>query len=159
MKTFFFAVFFIIFGAASGYAQAKPMTAEQLKFRDGIQQFLKEEGYLPTIDTDDNSVNYKKEGNRYWILVEDSSPFYVEMHRAGLDPDGLIRKVALEACNHANYEKRCGKACFGKTSIAFTVEFYCSSVEEFRNIFYRSMQALDAVRNDMVDYYNDNKNK
>ena len=156
MKKLLFTAIFMTFGMANGFAQAREMTSEQRQFRDGIEQFLKEEGYVPTIDTDDNSVNFKKEGVRYWITVEDTPPFYIEMHRIGLDPEGLDRKLALEACNHAIYGIRCGKACLGKSSLAFTVEFYCNSVTEFRYIFYRSMSALDATRNDMIEYYNDN---
>ena len=156
MKKVILFAMLCIFGALEINAQSG-LTADQLKFRNGIEQFLKEEGFFTTIDDDDNSVNWKKEGARYWITVEDSDPFYIEFHRAGFSLDGEDRDALIRAANYANLNKRCGKACVGQSSIAFTVEFYCNSISEFRNIFYRSMRAIDATREATVDYYNEHK--
>lgn len=135
--------------------QSSSLTSGELKFRKGIETFLKEEGYFPTIDAEDNSVNFKKEGYRYWISVRGTSPTYVEIHRAGFGLDDTNRMHLLEACNKATFETRCAKSYVGQSSVGFTVEVYCQSVEEFRHIFYRSMSALDSVRDKTKEYYNE----
>ena len=136
-------------------AQSSPLTSDELKFRNGIESFLKEEGYIPTIDAEDNSVNFKKEGYKYWIRVKSTSPTYVEMHRAGFGLDDTNRDHLLEACNKATFETRCAKSYVTPSSVSFTVEVYCQTIEEFRHIFYRSMSALNSIRDKTKDYYNE----
>ena len=62
---------------------ADELTPEQMSFRSNIMQFLKEEGFSPTIDENDNSVMFKKEGHLHWIAIRDKNPFYVEFFRSG----------------------------------------------------------------------------
>lgn len=127
-----------LLGSLKVSAQSTTMTTELRQFRSNIEQFLKEEGFIPTIDTEDNSLNFKKEGTRYWLIVEnDAAPFYIELHKGGYTLENANRNVFIEACNHANYTKRCGKACIGETAIVFTTEFYCYSTDQFRQVFYK----------------------
>lgn len=136
-------------------AQSSTMTSEELKFRNGIEQFLKEEGYVPTVDSEDNSLNFKKEGERYWIIVKDTEPTYIEIHKAGYGIEDTNRSHLIEACNKATRETRCAKAYITQSSVSFTIEVFCHSIEEFRHIFYRSMSALDSVRDTTKEYYNE----
>ena len=143
------------FGLHKMYAQNSKMTSEELKYRSSIEQFLKEEGYVPTIDDDDNSLNFKKEGNRYWLTVKGDAPYYIELHRSGFDMEGANRKLVLEACNDANMNKRCGKACVDDDTVVFTVEFFSYSIEGFKQTFYDNMRAVNNVREAVGDYYNE----
>lgn len=156
MRKILFTVVFAIIGICTATAQTKQLTSAELQFRNGIETFLKEEGYVPTVDTDDNSLNFKREGNRYWITVEDSSPTYVEFHLSGftLESSDDIKKLK-ESCNRANLETRCTKAYVTETSVSFSVELYCQTVEGFKNIFYRSMNTLTASKEKTKDYYNE----
>lgn len=144
-----------LFGIHDMFAQNSKMTSEELKYRSSIQQFLKEEGYVPTIDDDDNSLNFKKEGNRYWLTVKGDNPYYIRLHRSGFTMEGTNRKLILEACNFANMNRRCGKACVDDDSVVFTVEFYCHSIEGFKHTFYDNMRAVDGVREAVSNYYNE----
>ena len=144
-----------LFGIHNMYSQKSKMTSEELKYRSSIEQFLKEEGYVPTIDDDDNSLNFKKGGNRYWLTVKDNDPYYIQLNRSGFTMEGTNRKLILEACNYANMNKRCGKACVDNNAVVFTVEFYSHSIEGFKQTFYDNMQAVDSVREAVSDYYNE----
>ncbi len=145
------------FGALDLAAQSG-MSSEALRFRNAMEQFLKEEGFTVTIDNDDNSLNWKKEGNRYWITVEDAeAPFYLELHRAGFSTSDVNTRVLGEACNHAAANKRCGKAYYGSTSCSFTAEYYCVDINQFRKTFYKYMRVVDSTREATVDYYNEHK--
>lgn len=154
MKKILLTAICCVWGVLAVSAQSS-MTADELRFRNGIEQFLKEEGYVPTIDTEDNSLNFKKEGERFWLTVKDSSPTYIEIHKAGYSLDGENRAYLIEACNKASYETRCAKAYVTKSSVSFTVEVFCNSVNEFRQIFYRSLNTLDAVKEKTKKYYNE----
>lgn len=136
---------------------AADLTPEQSKFRSNLLQFLKEEGFSPTIDDDDNSINFKKEGILYWISVADSNPFYVELHRAGLNCKEADLGIILSAVNEGNKKIRSAKAILNSSAIvSFAVELYCHSAEEFRYIFYKSLKELEAIKSKVLDYYNEN---
>ena len=59
MRSIRFIVLFAACVILHSVVQAADLTPEQEKFRSNIIQFLKEEGFSPTIDEDDNSVNFK----------------------------------------------------------------------------------------------------
>lgn len=135
---------------------AEELTPEQMNFRSNIMQFLKEEGFSPTIDEDDNSVMFKKEGHLHWIAIRDKNPFYVEFFRSGLNCKDANRDAVLAAVNVGNKDVRCAKAILKETSITLVIEMYCHSAEEFRYVFYRSMGELESLENKVSEFYNKN---
>ncbi len=141
----------------SAFAQSS-MTQAQLSFRNQIERFLKEEGFFPTIDTDDNSVNFKREGSKFWITVEGKTPFYIEIHKGGFTLEGTNQQLILEACNQANSSKRWAKAYAGSSSVSFSVEFYCPSIDVFTQVFYKALSSLDSSKEAAQDYYNEHDN-
>lgn len=155
MKKLFLLSFCLFWGVMNVCSQSSGMTAKELKFRNSIEQFLKEEGYVPTIDDDDNSLNFKREGNRYWLTVEGDNPYYIRLHIGGFSAEDVNKKLILEACNYANYNKRCGKACYSDDGVYFTVEYYCQTIEGFKNSFYDNIRAADTVKKETSDYYNE----
>lgn len=135
---------------------AEELTTEQKKFRSEIQQFLKEEGFMPTIDNDDNSLNFKKEGTAYWMTFGGSGAIYLEFHRAGLKIEDADRNLVLKAANEANRKVRCAKAMVGDKYVSFAVEMYCHTAEDFKYVFYKCMSELDTIKDEVSDYYNNN---
>lgn len=135
-------------------SKAAELTPEQKRFRSAIQEFLKEEGFSPTIDEDDNSLNFKKEGTLFWISVSGSNPIYIEFHRVGLKCEDADRNLVLQSVNSANQKVRCAKAMLNESSVSFAVEMYCHSSEEFKYVFYKCLNELDNVKNEVFEYYN-----
>lgn len=131
------------------------MSAEEVAFRSGVERFLKEEGFVPTIDSDDNSLVFKKEGDRYWMIFMGTSPTYIEFHKAGYDMEGTNRKNMIEACNKACCETRCAKAYVTKSVVSFTAECYCQTANDFKYIFYRLIDTLDTAKDKVKKYYNE----
>lgn len=138
----------------SGNIFAAELTTEQKRFRASLQEFLKEEGFMPTIDDEDNSLNFKKEGTLYWFTFGGSNPLYIEFHRSGLKCEDADKALVLQAVNAANRKVRCAKAMFNDTSISFAIEMYCHSAEEFKYIFYKCMKELETIKEEVSDYYN-----
>ena len=87
----------------ASYAQNTELTKEELKFRDAIELFLLEEGFSPTVDKEDNGLNFKKEGEDYWINVYGSSPTYIELHKTGFKMEDINRSNIMEACNQLRH--------------------------------------------------------
>lgn len=133
--------------------QAADLTPGQTMFRSNIIQFLKEEGFSPTIDEEDNSVNFKKEGNLHWISIADSNPFYIEFHRSGFNCNDANRNIVVAAVNEGNRKVRCAKAMLNESSISFAIEMYCHSPEEFRYVFYKCLKELETIKTTVSDYY------
>lgn len=134
---------------------ADELTPEQRSFRSNIMQFLKEEGFSPTIDEEDNSVNFKKEGESHWITIEDSNPFYLEFHRSGLKLNDADKSVVIAAVNEGNRTTRCAKAMINESIVTYDIEMYCHSAEEFRYVFYQCLNALEVMEKKITDYYNE----
>jgi hypothetical protein len=155
MKKLIILLLCCITGIQNGFSQKSEMSSAELKFRNSIEQFLKEEGFVPTIDDDDNSLNFKKEGSRYWLTVQEDNPYYIRLHKSGFTMKDTNRTLMLEACNYANANKRCGKACVGAESVFFVVECYCHSIGGFKNTFYDNMRAVDRMKTTTSDYYNE----
>ena len=133
---------------------AAELTAEQRKFRSSLEQFLKEEGFIPTIDDDDNSLNFKKTGVLYWISLGGSNPLYIEFHTSGLNCEDADKSLVLKSVNAANYKVRCAKAMYNETSVSFAIEMYCHSAEEFKYVFYKCLKELESIKDEVTNYYN-----
>lgn len=155
MKKLFLLIVIGMLGVTSAFAQTEKLSADELKFRNGIQQFLQKEGYVPTVDNRDNSLNWKMEGSSYWLHVHGSSPTYIELHKEGFTIDDCNHDYLLMACNKASNEIRCAKVYVTKNSVSLSIELFCSSVEEFNYVFKRSVSALDAMRVMVKKYYNE----
>ncbi len=153
MKKILILLVCLINSIIASYAQDTELTKEELKFRDAIELFLLEEGFSPTVDKEDNSLNFKKEGEDYWINVYGSSPTYIELHKTGFKMEDINRSNIMEACNKATFETRCAKAYIGLSGIDFSVEAYCYSVNDFTSIFYRAISAIDLVKKKTKNYY------
>lgn len=142
----------------SGTVYSAELTAEQKNFRQSIHNFLREEGFTVTIDDEDNSLNFKKEGNLYWIAFGGSSPVYLEFHRSGFKSENADKEKLLEAVNAANKEVRCAKAIVNSKTVSIVIEMYCHSAEEFKYVFYKCMTELDSARKKVDEYYNGSGN-
>lgn len=129
-------VLFVAFAlsALSCFAQEPPVqrSAANVAFRDSIANFLKLEGYVPSIDEDGN-IEFKKEGSTYFVIVvDDEAPFYVQFsYYLGMDED-TDQVAMLKAMNETNRDNRCIK-CFiaDKDLLCITIESYDATVAEF----------------------------
>ena len=143
-------------------AQAPEMSQAARSFKTNLMSFLREEGYTPTTESSNsNTINFKREGEAYWITLSGSRPVQVTMHINGFtnkDANGL---ALLIACNEVNKELYYVKAYVddfgdeGSTNIA--IEIPAHTAEDFRYVFTDCAKALAQARNNIQDSYNKNK--
>ena len=128
------------------------LTIEAKNFRTSIMQFLREEGFAPSVD-DDGDIAFKKEGTAYWIRCEGSTPIYVTIFRENLGCTDANKQYVLQACNDTNKRVRCVKTVMKDTKIDFTIEMYCHVPEEFKYVFYKNIGALEYAYSVVKEIY------
>lgn len=64
------------------YAKADNYKPQQISFRNDIQSYLKEEGYAPSININTGDINFKIEGNNYYIELDTdyNGPYLVSIN-------------------------------------------------------------------------------
>lgn len=134
-------------------ALAESSLQQQDESRLNIIQFLKEEGFVPTIDDSDNSINFKKEGEVHWIITAGSNPVYIQFSRAGIKTKDLDLSILKDAVNEANKKVCCAKAMLYDGFVSLALGMYCHTAEEFRYVFYSCMDSLEKLENLVVTYY------
>ena len=104
---------------------AAELDSKQLAFRSEVMSFLREEGFSPRIDTSDESVEFKKEGSKYWIYIGEGSPYYITVQRAGISVDDDEKASALLAANECNAVHKAAKVYVASNnSVCFVVESF-----------------------------------
>ncbi len=152
MKKILFAIIALL--AVAGQARAE-LDADALRFRSNIKNFLSEEGFSPYIDSDDESLCFKKEGVLYWIDFMGSKPVYIQFHRAGSSAEDCDIDRVLEIINEINREYRCVKLTLSSSrkSVMYNVELYCNSPEDFKYSFYKYIKVLESGKKEMLEKY------
>ena len=154
MKKLIISLFCLCFFAGGVMAQTD-LTSAQKEFQSEIIQFLKKEGYVPTID-DEGSIYFKSEGEEHWIRVFGEAPVFVFLQRAGYKlsgEDGLDRQAALLACNTVNKEMNAVKFYCTENAVVFCTEQFVRWVGDFTNVLRTNLQMLSDGENFFVQEY------
>lgn len=114
-----------------------PRSAANIAFRDSVVSFLKDEGFVPSID-EDGDIWFKKEGDNLLVSVQDdTAPFYVQITYC-LSSKGMDDQVALlKAVNNINLNCRCVKCAMDDDNgvVLLSVETYNNSAQVFMDNF------------------------
>lgn len=151
-----FLVLFVCLSCVLSDCLADNPTPAQLKFRSSLMTFLKEEGFAPYIDKDDNSITFKKEGKFYWITIEDESPFFVTFYRGGFSfegEDGINKVYSILAANDVNRDKKAVKLYCNDKNLKICVESFTRSIEDFKYVFYGSLRSIDGAVDEFIEKY------
>lgn len=144
MKVFLFLHVTLFCLYLSSFAQE--YTEEQKKLQRDISTFLKEEGYLPEIDSKGNLM-FKKEGNKYYILIDkrDEGPLYLSISQSYVYSDLYSRTKIVEALDELNLNKGVKVLCF-EDNYSYRAEMYLVNAEHFKYTFYKLMEQLSALK-------------
>jgi hypothetical protein len=157
MKKLILSLFCLCFFAVEGMAQTD-LTSAQKTFQGEIIQFLKKEGYTPTID-DEGSIYFKSEGEEHWIRIFFDAPTFVFIQRAGYKlegEDGLDRAAAMKACNTVNKEMNAVKFYCTDNSVVFCTEQFVRWVGDFTNVLQTNLRVLADGESRFVEEYRNN---
>lgn len=140
--------------AAMSSAQEE-FTAGQLKLRSDIETFLKEEGYVPEIDSD-GDIKFKKEGKIYYVQISkvDKSPMYVRMYKYYTYSESFTRAKIAKALESTNLNKGVKILCFDN-SYYYQSEQYLNNAETFKFTFYKLLSQLEALQKEIAEICSD----
>lgn len=125
--------------------------SEQLALRTDLFNFLKEEGFMPELDSD-GDIKFKSEGLTYYIRVSktDENPMYVVLFRQFNNPDEYSAETIAMASTKLNFYKGVKVLCFDK-SFRIGAELYVRNAEPVKSAFYKLIGIIDSVKSDFLD--------
>ena len=125
--------------------------SEQLTLRTDLFNFLKEEGFMPELDSD-GDIKFKSEGQAYYISVSktDENPMYVVLFRSFNNPDEYSAETIAMASTKLNIYKGVKVLCFDK-SFRIGAELYVRNAEPVKSAFYKLIGIIDSVKSDFLD--------
>ena len=125
--------------------------SEQLALRTDLFNFLKEEGFMPELDSD-GDIKFKSEGQAYFISVSktDENPMYVVLFRQFSNPDEYSAETIAMASTKLNFYKGVKVLCFDK-SFRIGAELYVRNAEPVKSAFYKLKGIIDSVKSDFLD--------
>lgn len=125
--------------------------SEQLSLRTDLFNFLKEEGFMPELDSD-GDIKFKSEGQAYYISVSktDENPMYVVLFRSFSNPDEYSAETIAMASTKLNFYKGVKVLCFDK-SFRIGAELYVRNAEPVKSTFYKLKGIIDSVKSDFLD--------
>lgn len=145
-------VFGLLILPSISFAQSDSgFNSEQLALRTDLFNFLKEEGFMPELDSD-GDIKFKSEGQPYYISVSktDENPMYVVLFRSFNNPDEYSAETIAMASTKLNFYKGVKVLCFDK-SFRIGAELYVRNAEPVKSAFYKLKGIIDSVKSDFLD--------
>lgn len=142
-------LFCVLCGLSFGLL-AKDLTPRQLALRGNIEAFLRNEGFVPEIDSD-GDIAFKKEGVKYFVMISDSDedPFYVVLTNVMLYDEVFSKEVVAKAMNEMNLYKGVKLLCADRT-FEMRSEQYLTKPEQFTSVFDKIMRQLNSMRKELI---------
>ena len=125
--------------------------SEQLALRTDLFNFLKEEGFMPELDSD-GDIKFKSEGQAYFISVSktDENPMFVVLFRQFSNPDEYSAETIAMASTKLNFYKGVKVLCSDK-SFRIGAELYVRNAEPVKSAFYKLKGIINSVKSDFLD--------
>ncbi|MDR3170373.1 MAG: hypothetical protein LBU17_01965 [Treponema sp.] len=132
-----------------------PLSAQMSKnqLQTMYTDYLKTEGYLPSIDSD-GDIYFKSEGKTYYIIVYDNDLGFFQL----LYPEFWnieSEEERLQVAESASYATRRTKVAKvfmtsnGDTSIS--AEAFLKNPEDFKNVFPRMLSGIKTARDNFIE--------
>lgn len=147
-------VLIVLFACISltGFAQSDEEVERQTQ--QNYIQFLKEEGFMPSVD-DDGDVMFKKEGSSYYMCPTDDNRYFkvckwltnedkvqnLEIHQAMINTMRRYKAVKIYATSDYS-------------GIWVEVSCFLAEEDDFKFIFYRALDVVSAAKDSFLEEYN-----
>jgi len=130
------------------------MEMEQKKLINDVATFLKEEGFCPSMLTE-NIIDFKKEGEVYSVKIErDTAPFFATVFRLTKFGEGINTQKVTRIVDELD-GIWCIKASWKDRIFAVKFEMILMEIDTFKDAFYTTLKMLDYAMNSFFDKYND----
>jgi hypothetical protein len=117
------------------------------KAQRSLIEYLRSNDLSATIDTRDNSVNFKYKNVFYWVTFDDNGPVLYTIHRKGIkfDTDTAFKpECAMVACNAVNSKHKI-KSIYKDRKVEFILQTYAKDPTDFQNGLRKMLLAFNHV--------------
>ena len=129
-------------------------TTAESNFTNQVLNYLKQEGYMPSIDSD-GDVKFKSQGDTYFVIASDyNDGWYVKVMGLMGAEDVNVRAV-LEACNATVAEYKFVR-CYYRAKdadIVYECAGYFTNIQQFKALFNNFMSILKSADSMLKDKY------
>jgi hypothetical protein len=138
----------LIFGVFFVFPASAQVETEWTKavLQNMYMEYLREEGYLPSVD-EDGDILFKVSGSNYFIIV-DENPQYFRIY-TGVSLGSFLPEDALSAANYINMHSRVAKVYISSDgrSVAFNTELLLSDPRNFKPVLARALSLMRFAEN------------
>ena len=145
MKRFLFLL--IISSIVVSASAANALTTHQNELRANIINFLKEEGFMPEIDSD-GDIQFKREGVKWYISINsvDEMPMYVSLFKWYNYSENFSKEAVSATLADLNSYKGV-KVVIGNKGFMPSAEMYIVNAEPLKYAFYKLLGQIDNMDN------------
>lgn len=124
--------------------------SEQLALRTNLFNFLKEEGFVPEIDSD-GDIKFKADGDIFYISIykNNENPMYVVLYKPFNYPKDYSVETVIMATKQLNLYKGVKVSCFNN-SFRIGAEMFVRSAEPVKDAFYKLKEIIGNVESDFL---------
>ena len=127
----------------------KSYNSEQKDMRDKAFDFLRDEGFQPSIDND-GDIMFWRGGKKYYIIVsdKDNSPFYLSLSIYFDYSDHLSKSKLLLYSSEINKYKML-KLYLSDNTFSLQCQMFLTNIESFTAIFNRVLGIIDSAEDEL----------
>jgi len=136
-----------------------PAFSQQQWTKEDLQntymEYLRQEGYVPTVDAD-GDIQFKVAGDVYFIILNETDLQFFQIY-TGFKLDTVPEEAAINAANSSNRNSKVVKISFSseRKVISITAELLLNDPKDFIPIFSRAISLIrNAENNFMVQLKN-----
>jgi len=141
----------LIFGSIFTF----PVTAQQAWTKADLQsiyvEYLRNEGYLPSIDVD-GDIQFKVSGDNYFIIIDENDLMFFQIYM-GFTIGAVRAEDALDAANFSNRRSKVVKVALSsdRTIASITAELLLEDPRDFVPIFSRAISLMRNAENNFMN--------
>jgi len=137
----------LIFGVFLSFQAAAQVVLTKTDLQRMYMDYLREEGYMPSIDRD-GDILFKVSGSNYFIIIDESDAQFFRIY-TGINLGSYTQQAALEAANYSNMRSKVAKVYVssdGRTA-AINTELLLSDPRGFRQVLSRAISLMRLAEN------------
>ena len=148
------AIITLCFSFNVAFAQNEDSDAIKKRVQDSYMQFLKEEGFSPSVD-EDGDVKFKMEGVTYYMQPSDD-PLYLSVARFLSNTEKVHDLKIYDAIDKTNREYKVVKVFLSEnySNLIIKASNYLHEEDDFKHIFYRCLKRIKNGEDLFKETYN-----
>ena len=117
-----------------------------------VLNFLREQGFLPEVDTENNNIEFKFQMANFVYIENDDDPEFFQLLMSNIfDVSEDNREIVLETINKVNQTMKVAKACIIGESVWLFFETILDSTPDVSDIIPRALRILQSTQQEFYE--------